>query len=58
MDQNKVPVRGDIHVIVVGMQIFSWNTSVLTLVFWRGKIRNEYSVYLHSEKCNLFVKTN
>lgn len=23
MDQNKVPVRGDIHVMVVGMLIFS-----------------------------------
>lgn len=23
MDQNKVPVRGDIHVIVVGMQILA-----------------------------------
>lgn len=40
MDQNKVPVRGDIHVIVVGMLNvflcnFEWNQTFRNVFFLR-----------------------
>jgi len=38
MDQNKVPVRGDIHVIIVGMLTVKFRKNNIFLLYFNNEV--------------------